>query len=57
MLPLSFSPAERGRYQRGSRLPIDDRAPGMPLLGFVIGIVLSTGLWALIGLTAWAIIN
>jgi hypothetical protein len=35
----------------------EDRAPGMPLLGFVIAIALSAPLWALIGFTAWALLT
>lgn len=34
-----------------------DRAPGMPLLGFVIAMILSVPLWALIGFTAWTILT
>lgn len=35
----------------------DDRAPGMPLLGFLIAIVLSVPLWALIGFTTWTLLS
>ena len=35
----------------------EDRAPGMPLLGFVIAMALSAPLWALIGFTAWVLLT
>ena len=54
--PLSIAPATRGRSER--RLDLDyDRAPGMPLLPFVLGTALSVPLWALIGFTAWALLT
>ena len=34
-----------------------DRAPGMPLMGFLVGLVLSVPLWGAIGLGVWAFIN
>ena len=34
-----------------------DRAPGMPLLGFVIAVGLSSTLWALIGFAAWSLLT
>jgi hypothetical protein len=37
--------------------PEADRAPGMPLLGFIIAIVLSVPLWALIGFTTWTLLS
>jgi len=33
---------------------VNDRLPGMPLLGFMTGIVLSLGLWAGLAVLAWA---
>lgn len=37
--------------------PEADRAPGMPLLGFLIAIALSVPLWALIGFTTWSLLS
>ena len=37
--------------------PEDDRAPDMPLLGFIIAVVLSVPLWALIGFTTWTLLT
>ena len=43
---------------RGAVLDLEqDRAPGMPLLGFVIAIGLSTPLWARIGFAAWGLLT
>lgn len=33
---------------------VNDRLPGMPLLGFLTGTVLSLGLWAGLAMLAWA---
>jgi hypothetical protein len=33
---------------------VNDRLPGMPLLGFLTGTVLSLGLWAGLAVLAWA---
>lgn len=32
----------------------NDRLPGMPLLGFLTGTVLSLGIWAGLAMLAWA---
>ena len=36
-----------------SRDGSNDRAPGLPLLGFIAGTMVSLGLWVLIGLVAF----
>ena len=33
-----------------------DRAPSMPMLGFVIGTALSVALWTVIGWSAWLLL-
>jgi hypothetical protein len=33
---------------------VNDRLPGMPLLGFVTGTVLSLALWGAVAFLAWA---
>ncbi len=33
---------------------VNDRLPGMPLLGFLTGTVLSLGIWAGLAVLAWA---
>lgn len=33
---------------------VNDRLPGMPLLGFLTGTVLSLALWAAMAVLAWA---
>jgi len=61
-LPLSVVPVVRRPplslpRRAGEMDESEDRAPGMPLLGFVIAIALSAPLWALIGFTAWALLT
>lgn len=41
------------RYEEADELG-NDRLPGMPLLGFVTGTVLSLALWAGLAMLAWA---
>lgn len=41
------------RYEETDELG-NDRLPGMPLLGFVTGTVLSLALWAGLAMLAWA---
>lgn len=36
--------------------PEFDRLPGMPLLGFVAGTVLSAALWIVLGLVTWTLL-
>lgn len=37
--------------------PTVDRAPHLPMLGFVLGTAMSVLLWTLIGSFAWALFN
>ena len=37
--------------------PANDRGELAPALGIIVGVVLSASLWALIGLTGWAIMR
>jgi hypothetical protein len=41
------------QYEDADEL-VNDRLPGMPLLGFLTGTVLSLGLWAGLVMLAWA---
>ena len=41
------------RYEDGDELG-NDRLPGMPLLGFLTGTVLSLAIWAGLAMLAWA---
>ncbi|MFN8641731.1 MAG: hypothetical protein U0802_08775 [Candidatus Binatia bacterium] len=41
------------RYEDADEL-VNDRLPGMPLLGFLTGTILSLALWAGLVMLAWA---
>jgi hypothetical protein len=34
---------------------VNDRIPGMPLIGFLSGAVLSIGIWAAVAVIAWTV--